>query len=244
VILHLSSSSSSTTILLKIMTRTTLIVCVAGIVVTPFLSAVHGFVSVVHSSTTPNAAVLPGAASDNCNETKNQKIQWNDMAEQTLQTAGATLIAMAVTTAPVWAADSFAKTNISGMDFSGQDLSGKDFTGVVARKTNFHNCNLQGSTFNKAVLENTDFSGANVRQATFVDATLDGASFKDAVAEKATFSASILDIGDLENVDLTDSLWPSKCFHMGHAIRRKGVFVRTWANMLNISFPPRFPLRR
>jgi hypothetical protein len=100
--------------------------------------------------------------------------------------------------------------DISGMDLSGQDLSQQDFTGVVARKTNFRNANLEGSSFAKASLENADFTGANVRSASFVDAVLDGASFKEALAEKATFSSTILDVGDFENVDLTDSMWPSK----------------------------------
>ena len=112
-------------------------------------------------------------------------------------------------TTPAFAAD-FANQDISGQDFSGQDLSGKDFSGVIAKSTNFHNSNLQGSKFAKAVLVKADFSGANLKGASFVDSTLDGASFKDAVAQGAIFSPSILDIGDLENVDLTDSLWPSK----------------------------------
>lgn len=109
------------------------------------------------------------------------------------------------------AAADFAKKDISGMDFSGQDLSNKDFTSAVARNTNFHNANLQGAKFTKADLEKADFSGASLQSADFADAALDGATFKDAVAERAKFSASILDVGDLENVDLTDSLWPSKC---------------------------------
>ena len=108
-----------------------------------------------------------------------------------------------------WAAD-YAKKDISGMDLSERDLSNKDFTGVIAKKTNFHNANLQGAVFKGANLEKADFSGANVRAATFVDAALDGATFKDAVAERATFSASILDVADLENVDLTGSMWPSE----------------------------------
>ena len=124
-------------------------------------------------------------------------------------TAATMALAMLLSSAPSFAAD-FAKKDISGMDFSGQDLSQKDFTGVIAKNTNFHNSNLEKSNFNKAILANADFSGANVREATFVDATLDGSSFKNALAENSVFSASILDIGDLENVDLTSSLWPSK----------------------------------
>lgn len=104
-----------------------------------------------------------------------------------------------------------APKDISGMDFSGQDLTQqRDFSSVVARKTNFRNANLEGVSFDKAILTDADFTGANVRSASFVDATLDGASFKDALAEKATFSATILDVGNFENVDLTDSMWPSK----------------------------------
>ena len=121
--------------------------------------------------------------------------------------AAAVLVCLVSTAA--WAAD-FAKKDISGMDFSGQDLSNKDFTSTVAKNTNFHNANLQGAIFKKADLSKADFSGANVKLANFVDAALDGANFKNAVAERATFSASILDIGYLENVDLTDSMWPSK----------------------------------
>ena len=178
---------------------------------------VHGLVLPTRKHTTTGALLASHLNHDlevkNMNKRSNN--HWS-MDRATFQTtAMATMLAVVLSTSSVaWAADgsssSFAKQDISGMDFSGQDLSGRDFTGVIARKTNFHNCNLQGSTFYKAILENTDFSGANVRQATFVDATMDGASFKNALAEKAIFSASILDVGDLENVDLTDSLWPSK----------------------------------
>eukprot|EP00977_Amphora_coffeiformis_P017500 scaffold5771_cov171-Amphora_coffeaeformis.AAC.17 len=127
-------------------------------------------------------------------------------AAPTMATA---LLTFFLSTTVASAAD-FAKKDISGMDFSGQDLSNKDFTSTIAKNTNFHNANLQGAIFTKANLEKADLSGANVKAANFVDATLDGASFKDAVAERATFSASILDVADLENVDLTDSMWPSK----------------------------------
>lgn len=119
--------------------------------------------------------------------------------------AGALLLS---STAPAFAAD-FAKQDISGQDFSGKDLAGKDFTGVIAKNANFHNSNLAGCKFSKANLVRADFSGANVQGATFEDAVLDGSSFKDALAQKAIFSPSILDIGNLENVDLTDSIWPS-----------------------------------
>lgn len=123
----------------------------------------------------------------------------------------AALLLFSVSLGPsaTFAAD-FAGQDISGRDFSAQDLSQKDFTAVLAKNTNFHNSNLQGATFVKANLVNADFSGADLRGATFVDAVLDGSSLKDARAERAVFSASILDIGNLENADLTDSLWPSK----------------------------------
>lgn len=108
-----------------------------------------------------------------------------------------------------FAAD-LAGRDISGQDLSAQDLSQQDFTSIVAKNTNFHNSNLQGAVFRKANLLNADFSGANLRGANFVDAVLDGSSFKDVTAERAVFSASILDIANLENADLTDSIWPSK----------------------------------
>lgn len=197
------------------MTRTTLFVLLVGIA-TPLLQGVHGFLPASTVSTTLPASRhchQPQAATTrNHDENDSNTNNWIKAMERTLQTTSvAAIVALSLTTS-AWAADSssFVNKDISGMDFSGKDLAGQDFTGVVARKTNFHNSNLQGSTFNKAILENTDFSGANVRKANFLDATLDGASFKDAVAERAIFSATILDIGDLEGVDLTDSLWPSK----------------------------------
>ena len=104
----------------------------------------------------------------------------------------------------------FAGQDISGQDFSGQDLSHQDFTGVVAQQTNFRKANLEGAVFRKANLVRADFTGANLRGANLVDAVLDGTDWRDVTAERAVFSATILDIGNLENADLTDSLWPSK----------------------------------
>ena len=129
----------------------------------------------------------------------------------TLRLVGACLvfsIVAMVAVVPAFAAD-YAKKNLSGQDFSGQDLAGLDFTSVVAKNTNFHDCNLRGSIFSKADLQGADFSGANIQEANFVDAKLDGTNFANALGQKATFSASILDVGNFENVDLTDSLWPS-----------------------------------
>ncbi len=100
--------------------------------------------------------------------------------------------------------------DFSNQDLSGRDLSGKDFTGVIAKNTNFQKCNLENSQFVRANLVNADFSGANVQKASFEGSLLDGASFKDAKAQKAVFSETILDVGNFENVDLSDSLWPSK----------------------------------
>ena len=105
-----------------------------------------------------------------------------------------------------------ATKDISGQDLSGQDYSNRDFSGMIAKKTNFRNCNLQGSVFKNADLVGADFSGADVRGASFVDAVLDGTTFANAQAQKAVFSKTILDIANFENVDLTDSLWPSKLF--------------------------------
>ena len=119
------------------------------------------------------------------------------------------LLAVCLTTAVAQAAD-FAGQDISGQDFSGQDLSHQDFTGVVAQQTNFRKANLEGAVFRKANLVRADFTGANLRGANLVDAVLDGTDWRDVTAERAVFSATILDIGNLENADLTDSLWPSK----------------------------------
>ena len=48
------------------------------------------------------------------------------------------------------------------------------------------------------------WNGAN-----FVGASLDGTSFYDADAQRTVFSETILDVGTMENADLTKSLWPS-----------------------------------
>eukprot|EP00522_Entomoneis_paludosa_P001599 CAMPEP_0172472656 /NCGR_PEP_ID=MMETSP1065-20121228/68453_1 /TAXON_ID=265537 /ORGANISM="Amphiprora paludosa, Strain CCMP125" /LENGTH=189 /DNA_ID=CAMNT_0013230807 /DNA_START=114 /DNA_END=683 /DNA_ORIENTATION=+ len=129
----------------------------------------------------------------------------------TVRTAAFTLTLVAgLLSSNVALAQDFAQKDISGQDFSGQDLSHQDFTGVIAKQTNFHNCNLQGAIFTQGILTNADFSGANVEQVNFVDATLDGTNFKDALAERAVFSGTILDIGSLENADLTRTIWPSK----------------------------------
>ena len=127
-----------------------------------------------------------------------------------MRQAGVALgLVLLTATNPAFAAD-FAGKDLSGRDFSGADLAGKDFTAVVAKGTKFHNSNLQGCTFTKSDLRNADFSGADLRGAHFEGTTLDGSSFKDANAQRAVFSPTILDIADLENVDLTDSIWPSK----------------------------------
>lgn len=128
-------------------------------------------------------------------------------------TAQALLLAVVVSLAsapssPALAAD-FAGKTISGQDFSGQDLSGQNFNKAIAQGTNFRNANLQGANFQFAKLEKADFSGANLQNAKFEDAALDGTIMKDVVAQRASFSKTILDIGDLENADLTQSLWPS-----------------------------------
>lgn len=137
---------------------------------------------------------------------------WNksvETAQKTTSTLALLALAILMNSQVAFAAD-FAKLDISGKDFSGQDLSGKDFTGVLAKNTNFRNSNLQGSQFINANLVNADFSGADVQRASFEGSTLDGAVFKDVTAQRALFTASILDVGSLENADLTDSLWPSK----------------------------------
>lgn len=193
------------------MTGTTLLVLLVAIATT-LLQGVHGFAPASTISTTLPTSRHHQLQATNSHDERDKSNIWVKTMESKFQTSSvAAMIALSLATSS-WAADSssFVNKDISGMDFSGKDLAGQDFTGVVARKTNFHNSNLRGSTFNKAILENTDFSGANVRTANFLDATLDGASFKDALAERAVFSATILDIGDLEGVDLTDSLWPSK----------------------------------
>jgi hypothetical protein len=128
---------------------------------------------------------------------------WKQSVE-TVQQTGLALLAPDAAFAKGQAID------ISGQDFSGQDLSHKDFTGVMAKGTDFHNSNLQGSVFSSANLVNADFSGADLQGANFVDATLDGTKFKNAQAQNAVFGATILDVADMENIDLTSSLWPSK----------------------------------
>mmetsp|Transcript_6294 Transcript_6294/g.8192 ORF Transcript_6294/g.8192 Transcript_6294/m.8192 type:complete len:216 (+) Transcript_6294:109-756(+) len=130
-------------------------------------------------------------------------------AQKTIATSMAAACLIFLASSPAWAAD-FAGKDISGVDYSGQDLSGKDFTGVIAKNTNFHNCNLQDSKFSKANLVKADLSGADVRGANFVGATLDESNFKDVQGQKAIFSNTILDIGVLENIDLTSAIWPSK----------------------------------
>lgn len=100
--------------------------------------------------------------------------------------------------------------DISGQDLSNGNYEQQDFSGVVAVGTNFQKSNLQGCNFNKAILINADLSGADVHGASFKDAVLDGTLMKDVNAVKTIFSASILDVGSLENADLTDSMWPSK----------------------------------
>jgi uncharacterized protein YjbI with pentapeptide repeats len=100
--------------------------------------------------------------------------------------------------------------NISGQDWSNGNYEQQDFSGVTAVGTNFKESNLQGCNFNKAILVNADLSGADIRGASFKDSLLDGTLLKDVNAVKTIFSASILDVGSLENADLTDSLWPSK----------------------------------
>lgn len=107
---------------------------------------------------------------------------------------------------------SAADTNgiISGQDWSNGNYEQQNFSGVVAVGTNFQKSNLQGCNFDKAILINADLTGADIRGASFKDTVLDGTLMKDVNAVKTIFSASILDVGTLENADLTDSLWPSK----------------------------------
>jgi uncharacterized protein YjbI with pentapeptide repeats len=106
----------------------------------------------------------------------------------------------------------FAGKDLSGQDFSGQTLAGKDFSKVTASKVNFREANLQGANFKGANLIKADFSGAQLDDVKFDDALLDGTIMKDAIARRTSFTGSILDIADLENADLTNSVWPSKYF--------------------------------
>jgi len=100
--------------------------------------------------------------------------------------------------------------DISNQDLSGQDLSQKDFQAVVATGTNFTEANLQGAQFQGANLVGAIFVGADLRGANFEDAVLDKASFANANAVEARFGSTILDAGNLENMDLTKSIWPSR----------------------------------
>lgn len=127
----------------------------------------------------------------------------------TFKQAGLALTFSLLLSSDVAFAADFPK-DISGGDFSGQDLAGKDFSLVNAKKTNFAGANLQGANFAGANLVKADFSGAQLRKANFDDAILDGTIMKDVTAQYSLFSASILDVGDFENADLTDSIWPSK----------------------------------
>ena len=159
----------------------------------------NGFMPFHHQPTTTPTAIPAKSAAD-------------DLLSNVQQTGLAVAFSLAMLVAPMnpaFAAD-FAGKDISGQDFSGQDLAGKDFTSVVAKATRFGGANLEGASFRKANLLQADFTGANLQNSKFEDAVLDGSIFKDVTAQKATFSASILDIKDLENADLTDSLWPSK----------------------------------
>lgn len=121
------------------------------------------------------------------------------------------ILLLSSTTLPEAAfAKDFAGKNISNQDFSGQDLSGRDFTKAVATNTKFVGANLEGAIFKNTNLEKADFSNANLQKADLTDAILDGSIFKEVTAQKATLSKTILDIGDLENVDFTSAIWPSK----------------------------------
>jgi Pentapeptide repeats (9 copies) len=134
----------------------------------------------------------------------------DDSQRRTLLASAVSAIgSFTVAAIPALAATVSKNNDVSGLDFSGQDLSNKDFSKMIARNTKFQNCNLQGSSFIKADLTGADFSGSNLQGASFVDATLDGATFANAQAQRAWFSKTILDIADSENVDLTDSMWPS-----------------------------------
>jgi len=100
--------------------------------------------------------------------------------------------------------------NVSNQDLSGQDLSKKDFRSAIAQGTNFTDANLQGAQFQGADLVGATFVGADIRGANFDKAVLDKTIFRDANAAGSTFGPTLLDAGDLENVDLTNSVWPSK----------------------------------
>ena len=100
--------------------------------------------------------------------------------------------------------------DVSNQDLSGQDLTNKDFRSAIAKATNFNNATLQGAQFQGADLVGASFVGADIRGANFDQAILDKTSFKDANAAGATFGPTLLDAGDLENIDLTNSIWPSK----------------------------------
>ena len=140
------------------------------------------------------------------------KIHKTALTEEPAKLRGLALMFSALlvlTPAPSFAAD-YANMDVSGQDFSGKSLALKDFSGVIAKHTNFHSSDLQGCNFSNANLVGADFSGTDIRGASFQDSVLDGTTFKNANARKAMFSATILDIRDLENIDLTDSMWPSK----------------------------------
>jgi uncharacterized protein YjbI with pentapeptide repeats len=122
--------------------------------------------------------------------------------------------ASAVCPPPAFAASDYAKVDITGQDFSNGNYEGIDFTGAIAKGTNFQKSNLQKCRFSKANLDNADFTGADVRGVSFEDSSMDGTSLKNANAQGAYFSPSILDAGDLENVDMTNSVWPSKLLVM------------------------------
>jgi uncharacterized protein YjbI with pentapeptide repeats len=140
-------------------------------------------------------------------EHNNNHNNWQKLVATSL--LGLSLVVMTTASSPAAFAADYANMDISGKDFSDGNYANQDFTQVIAKGTNFHNSNLQGSLFSKANLVNADFSGADLRGASLEETILDGVLLKNANAQGARFSASILDVDSFENVDLTDSNWPS-----------------------------------
>ena len=136
-------------------------------------------------------------------------INRDSVARNALASCTFALLMFGISVSSAFATD-FAKKDISGQDLSGQDLSNKDFTSVIAKSTNFAGANLEGSNFEKANLEKANFSGSNLIKVNFVDAKLDNTIFKNAKAQDSRWGVEILDVGDFEGADLTNSIWPSK----------------------------------
>mmetsp|Transcript_41559 Transcript_41559/g.45107 ORF Transcript_41559/g.45107 Transcript_41559/m.45107 type:complete len:256 (-) Transcript_41559:231-998(-) len=155
------------------------------------------------------------SVNNNINNNNNNRREWLRQQGGAVAFSLSSLLFTASTPQSAQAAEKKKKgkgtvVDISNQDLSGQELSQKDFKAVVATGTNFTEANLQGAQFQGANLIGAIFVGADLRGANFEDAVLDKATFANALATEARFGSTILDAGNLENIDLTKSIWPSR----------------------------------